>query len=73
MMPHCDLCAAHRKRVPAPYFRQLGPWMKNLCLSHERARRRLVIFRQREAKAVERNAIVAFVPATMQIVPNPLQ
>jgi hypothetical protein len=51
-LPHCDLCAQRFVRAPAPYYRQVGRWMKNLCAFHELARRRIVLFRQREARSV---------------------
>jgi len=46
-LPHCDLCAAHRIQTEAPYFRQVGSFLKNLCVFHERARWRLVVFERR--------------------------
>jgi hypothetical protein len=68
-MEHCELCAMNDLEQRAPFFREFAckdgsRVLKWICLFHENARRRLVIFRQREARSLDRDAMLEVDPQT---------
>lgn len=79
-MERCDICFEQHNIAdsPAPFYRELtgpngGKARKWLCLYHETARRRLVVYRQREARAIDRSARLTLDPATNRTVAHEIQ
>jgi len=69
-MEPCDLCAElHEVQTDGPFYREFrlrdgSKTYKRLCLFHEHARRRLVLFRQRESRSLDRDAMLEVDPTT---------
>ena len=69
-MELCDICQElHEIEQDAPFYREFvsprgAKTRKWICLFHEVARKRLLLFRQREARALDRDAMLEADPQT---------